>query len=668
MAVTQAHRLLSLTTPAGEDVLLLQALQGQEGISTLFHFDLELLSENDAIAFDTIVGQPVTIRLLLSAERERYIHGFVSRFAQSGNDERFTYYHAEVVPWLWFLTRTTDCRIFQDRSVPDILKAIFEEHGFSDFREAFTRTYTKLDYCVQYRETDFNFISRLIEQEGIYYFFEHERGKHTLVLADAPEAHKPCPEQPRVRYLPAGEAEEGEDVVTTWRMEQELRPGKYALRDFHEQMPAKVLEAVEPGTVKVGHNGQLEIYDYPGEYAQRFNQPDRRLGEVEPEGRTLVKLRMQEEEATHLLIHGGSHCRAWTSGYRFELTQHPRRDVNGAYVLATVYHTVVQSPDYISGVEVGQPYHNSFTCIPHRTPFRPPRVTPKPVVQGPQTAIVVGPANEEIYTDKYGRVKVQFHWDREGQHDENSSCWMRVSHPSAGKNWGSVSIPRIGQEVIVDFLEGDPDQPIITGRVYNAEQMPPYGLPGEGMVSGIKSNTTPGGGGYNEMSVNDTKGKEQVTVHAQYDMATTIEHDETHTVKTGNRTLKVETGTHNETIKGDTSITIETGAYTLKVAANKATTTVANEIVTTSQGAHIYLTAATEIKLEVGASKLLMKSNGDIELSGINVAINGAAKVRIHGAEVTSEADAQHQIKGAIVISEGSATNTVKGGMVMLNP
>ena len=204
MAFTQARRLLSFVTPLGEDMLLLRTLQGQEGISTLSRFYLELLSEDDAIAFNKIVGQNVTIQLALHEDQERYINGFVSRFSQSGSDARFTYYHAEVVPWLWFLTRTADCRIFQALTVPDILKKIFQEHGFSDFREALTRTYTKLDYCVQYRETDFNFVSRLMEQEGICYFFEHERGKHTLALANAPEAHKSCPAQPKARYLPEG--------------------------------------------------------------------------------------------------------------------------------------------------------------------------------------------------------------------------------------------------------------------------------------------------------------------------------------------------------------------------------------------------------------------------------------------------------------------------------
>jgi type VI secretion system secreted protein VgrG len=264
---------------------------------------------------------------------------------------------------------------------------------------------------------------------------------------------------------------------------------------------------------------------------------------------------------------------------------------------------------------------------------------PKPVIHGSQTAFVVGPSGEEIYTDSHGRVKVQFHWDREGTRDENSSLWIRVSHPWAGKGWGAVSIPRIGQEVIVDFLEGDPDRPIITGRVYNAEAMPPYGLPDGGVVSGIKS-ATHKGSGYNEMSMNDTAGKEKFTIHGQYDMGTTVLHDKTTTVKNddtqtveSNRTITVN-GTHTETIKKDTKIT----------------------------------EAATQIELKVGASTLLMKSDGSIKLEGVSVAIEGKAKVAIHGAMVSSEADATHNTKGAIVLSEGSATNTVKGGMVMLNP
>src|SRR5262249_13339600 len=256
----------------------------------------------------------------------------------------------------------------------------------------------------------------------------------------------------------------------------------------------------------------------------------------------------------------GSGCRHFGTGFRFGLKDHYRKDLNQEYLLTAVRHLASQN-DYETGSEGGEEfsYRNNFECIPISTPYRPPRVTPQPFVQGCQTAVVVGPKGEEIYTDKYGRVKVQFHWDREGKRDENSSCWIRVSHPWAGQGYGSVSIPRIGQEVIVDFLEGDPDQPIIVGRVYNAEQMPPNGLPKSGMVSGIKSNSTPGGGGYNEMSMDDTKGKEKITVHGQYDMNTTIEHDETHTVVSGKREMTVKAGTNTEVIKGNASLTIQAG-------------------------------------------------------------------------------------------------------------
>ena len=339
-------------------------------------------------------------------------------------------------------------------------------------------------------------------------------------------------------------------------------------------------------------------------------------------------------------------------------------------------HTASVGDGYDTSTAAGEEAHytNRFACMPYDVPYRPRRLTPKPIVQGPQTATVVGKAGEEIWTDQYGRVKVQFHWDREGQRDENSSCWIRVSHPWAGKGWGSVSIPRIGQEVIIDFLEGDPDQPIITGRVYNAEQMPPYGLPGAGMVSGLKSNTTPGGGGYNEMSMDDTKGKEKITIHGQYDMGTTVQHDQTNTVN----------NTFTETIKSDATIKITEGKYSHDVEANTADyhvkgaltekydttqdTTVQGDITIKSTAGVIYIQAATKIELQTGASKLSMANDGTISLEGVNITVSGAGSVTVKGLMVHSEASAQHQIKGAIVISEGAATNTVKGGMVMLNP
>jgi len=454
-----------------------------------------------------------------------------------------------------------------------------------------------------------------LEQEGIFFFFRHEKGKHILVLADTSTAHKPCPDASSVRYEHAvGRGYNREDdVVFEWRASQEMRPGKYALNDYNFETPSTGLVSNVDSRIDQGGNRRFEIYDYPGEYLKRA------------EGDDLVKLRMEEQELPHAVVEGESNCRAFASGFRFELTDHERRDQNGPYVLTSVTHSAHSGGFYSGRWQEEASYANSFTCTPFSIPFRPPRNTPKPLVQGPQTAIVTGPGGEEIYTDRYGRVKVQFHWDRVGDDNEKSSCWVRVSHPWAGKNWGGISIPRIGQEVVVDFLEGDPDHPLITGRVYNAEQMPPWGLPGSQNISGIKSNSTKGGGGYNEISMDDSKGKEKITIHAQHDMSTTVRNNDSQTVY-HDRTIHVD-GTHTETIK--------------------------KEMLVTSEEKHIYVTAANEIKLEVGASKLVMKRDGTIKLSGVKISIEGTANV---------------QTKGTIVLSEASATNTVKGGMVLLNP
>jgi type VI secretion system secreted protein VgrG len=567
MAYTQEKRFIAIDTPLGEDVLLLQGFTGYEGISRLFSFDLDLLAETSSIPFNKIVGQRVTIRINLANGSNRYINGFISRFAQSGRDAWFTRYQAELVPWLWMLTRTADCRIFQNMTVPDIITKIFKDLGFSDYKNLLEGNFEPRDYCVQYRETDFNFVSRLMEQYGIFYFFEHTKDKHTLVLANSSTVHKPCPGQAKARCEHVTGTSEEEDVITSWHMEQELRPGKYALTDYNFETPSTSLAVNVSSTVNGDGSGKFEIYDYPGEYLKKA------------QGEKLVKIRMEEEEAPHISVNGASTCRAFTTGARFDLLEHFHNGMNKSYVLTEVQHVASAGESYASRVAstAGSSYSNHFTCIPHDVPYRPSRVTPRPTVQGPQTAIVVGKAGEEIWTDKYGRVKVQFHWDREGKRNENSSCWIRVSHPWAGKNWGAVSIPRIGQEVIVDFLEGDPDQPIITGRVYNAEQLPPYGLPAGGVISGIKSNSTKGGGGYNELILDDTKGNELIRVHGQYDMDSTIEHDlREHVLHDRSRDV-----TNNETftIGNDQTETIG-GNQTLSVAKNRTRTVTQNELVT----------------------------------------------------------------------------------------
>jgi type VI secretion system secreted protein VgrG len=597
MAYAQATRRLQIQTPLGDDVLLLRAFSGDETLSRLFHFDLELLSENNSISYDAIVGKNVTVGLALADDQhQRYWNGYVSRFYQAGRDSSLAVYRGQMVPWFWFLNQTTDCRIFQNKTVPDIITQIFGEYGFTDFEKRLAGSYSEREYCVQYRETDFNFISRLMEEEGIYYFFEHTDGKHVLVMADSPGAHKVCKDQPTAKCALARDGVRPDDRVFEWVQEEAYRPGKITTTDYNFEMPSTKLLATVQG------QRQYELYDYPGEY------------KTKGEGDGLARIRLQEQQTPVSIARAVSDCRGFSVGYKFSLQDHYRSDLNKSYVLTTVSHNARHGLDYRSGSsdEDRTEYSNVFRCVPDTTQIRAARTTRVPIVTGCQTAVVVGPPGEEIYTDKYGRVKVQFHWDREGKFNENSSCWIRVSHPWAGKGWGGIQIPRIGQEVVVDFLEGDPDRPLITGRVYNAGSMPPWDLPAKKVVSGLMSNSTKGGGGFNELSFDDTKGNELMNLHAQYDMATKVEHDQ------------------RATIVHDQTNTVTTGQQTNTVTTGKQTNTVKQEIVVTSQAAHIHVTAETEITLKVGASTLYMDKDGTIVLDGKYIKIHGATMVDIN--------------------------------------
>ena len=588
MAYAQATRRLQVSTPLGDDVLLLRTFSGAEALSQLFQFDLEMLSENTSISYDAIVGKNVTVGLALASdESQRFWNGYVSSFYQAGRDSSLAVYRAHMVPWFWFLNQTTDCRIFQNKTVPDIITQIFGEYGFKDFEKRLSGSYNPREYCVQYRETDFNFISRLMEEEGIYYFFEHSDGKHVLVMADSPDAHHVCQNQPTAKCALARDGVRPDDRVMEWVQEEAYRPGKITTTDYNFEMPSTKLLATVQG------QRQYELYDYPGEY------------KTKGEGDGYARVRLEEQQAPAIVARGVSDCRGFGVGYKFSLQDHYRGDLNQSYVLTGISHQARHGLDYRSGNndQDRTEYSNVFRALPASTQIRPARTTRIPIVTGCQTAVVVGPPGEEIYTDKYGRVKVQFHWDREGKYNENSSCWIRVSHPWAGKSWGSIQIPRIGQEVVVDFLEGDPDRPLITGRVYNAGAMPPWDLPAKKVVSGLMSNSTKGGGGYNEVSFDDTKGNELLNMHAQYDMATKVEHDQ------------------RNTIVHDQTTTVVTG---------KQTDTVKQEIVITSQTAHIHVTADTEITMKVGASTFYMNKDGSILLDGKYIKINGTTMVDIN--------------------------------------
>lgn len=532
-------------------------LHGEEGISKLFHFELSLGHEEEQtdskptiLDFDSIVGKNVTVSIRLPDGSDRFLNGHIATFGQGGRDAKFSYYRAVLVPWLWFLSRDSDCRIFQNMTVPEILKQVFDDLGFKDHRASLSRTYTKWDYCTQYHETYLNFVMRLMEEEGIFFFFKHEDGKHTLIMADSPSAYQDVPGTTTIPFTTEIDDPFGQ-TVTAWQVEQEVRTGVYTLRDHHFEIPKKTLECDEVTISKLTASRSRSMYDYPGSFAKKFNKPTERISDVEPEGRAIVKLRMEEEETPGAISQGASNCAHFTSGFCFTLKNHPA-DVNARYVFSTVRHSAVQTPAYISGKTVGTGgYTNSFACLDAQTRFRPPRVTQKPTMLGPQTAVVVGKSGEEIWTDIYGRVKVQFFWDRDGKEDENSSCWVRVAQVWAGQQWGAMHIPRIGQEVIVDFLYGDPDEPIIVGRVYNIDQMPPYTLPDNQTQSGIKSRSSKGGDAktYNEIRFEDKKGSEHLLIHAEKLKMETVEADSVETV--GHDRLLIVENDQKEWIKGE---------------------------------------------------------------------------------------------------------------------
>jgi type VI secretion system secreted protein VgrG len=532
----QANRFLTMTTPLGKDKLLLVGVTGTEAISELFQIQLDAIATNETqIAFDQLLGKKITAQILAPGGSKRYISGICNRVVQGGRDPVFTAYRLEIVPEFWFLTRKSQSKIFQQMTVPDILNEVFQ--GLN-VQIQLKGQYKSRDYCVQYRETDFHFASRLMEEEGIFYFFTHTSNNHTMVVADAPDAHPEVPFDSTATYAPLDVTNVTEDRITSWEKQQDLRSMKTTLWDHTFELPHKNLEAETPiqdtvqvGTVshklKIGDADKLELYDWPGEYAQRFDGvgPEKQdrpsdIQNIYTDNTRTSGIRMQQEATPALLVSGTSRLRQLTAGHRFALQDH--FNANGPYVVTSVSHTARMTSDYRSGEMDEIAYDNAFTAIPFALPFRPQRVTPKPVVHGTQSAVVVGPSGQELYTDKYGRVKVQFHWDRLGQNNELSSCWVRVAQLAAGRRWGTSFWPRIGQEVIVDYLEGDPDQPIIVGTVYNADQMPPYlgkgpdsEHPEENLLSGFKSNTSMGGQGYNEWRFFDAKGKEQIFMHAQ---------------------------------------------------------------------------------------------------------------------------------------------------------
>lgn len=669
---TQANRPISIATPLGGDVLLLRGFSGREAISTLFFYRVELMSENDDVDASQLLGNAVTITVQL-AEGKRYINGIVRRLVKLGRREELTFYEAEVVPKVWLHGVRRDCRIFQQKSVVDIAEAVLTEMETSFQCQG---THPARDYTVQYNESNLDFVSRLFEEEGIFYFFEHRDGGHKMVISDANTNFSACPGAATVHM--AAQDSGLEDVVTALRSEHSLYIQKVSLDDYNFLQPSLSLDTSVSGKGTVG-----EVYAYPGKY-------DARDG-----GERLARIRLEAEEALRQVVHGESNCRALQSGYEITLKGHHRSAENMDYVLTEVDH-FADAGDYRSWDTVELEYRNTFTCIPSSVPYRPPQRTPRPIVPGTQTAVVVGPQGEEIYTDEHARVKVQFYWDREGKNDDKSSCWLRVASTWAGKGWGAIQIPRIGQEVIVDFLEGDPDRPIITGRVYNAEQTPPYKLTDGKTISGVKTRSSQKGStdNFNEIRLEDKKGSELFYIQAEKDRTILVKNDETVTIK-GKRTEEVhkdETitikGARTEEVHKDEKITIK-GGRTEEVTKDEKVTIkggrtneitkndklsikqnldvdVTSNITMKSTGGKISMQAPISIEFKVGGNSIKIDQSG-ISMKGIMVKVAGSAMAEIKAPMVTAKADAMLELQGqAMTDVKSSGMLMAKGSITMI--
>ena len=535
-------------SPLGE-LLMFYSMRGQETLGRLFSYEVELLSPDDSIDLSKLLGQAATVGVELSDGGVREFTGFVTEFALVGEHGNYARYRATLRPWLWFLGQNRECRIFQRQSVPDIVKDLLRERGFSDVEDALHGHYEPWEFLVQYRESDLNFISRILEQAGIYYFFKHAQGKHTLVLADSANAHQTSPGYEHVPYYTPSEREmRQQEHVDTWILSRQIRQGHVALRDFNFTYPTpfqgeKSAPFPDPGA-------SLELYDYPAQINVKS------ADEASPATEALAEIRLEEHQADYETVRAGGPLRGLMAGNKFTLTQYPREDQNKQHLIVSARYEIRVAEYESNIIEDKDPtFRFELSAIDAKRPYRAPRITRKPVVEGPQTAIVVGDPKQEIWTDEYGRVQVQFHWDRKGQRDQNSSCFVRVSQAWAGMGWGSMHIPRIDQEVIVDFLEGDPDRPIITGRVYNADQPAPY--PQTPTQSGIKSRSTPGGGenNFNELRFEDKKGEEELHMQAEKDMSTLVKNDRTTTILR-NDTLNIQ-GDQFIHIHGNLSMTVD---------------------------------------------------------------------------------------------------------------
>ena len=654
MPVTQAQHQIAVTSALGEDVLLFRSMSASERLGRLPEMRLQLLSLEPGLNIADVLGKPMGVGLKLDNDAgTRHFHGIVTRFGSTGQSGDFAAYEAVVHPWLWLLRKSANCRIFQDMSVPDIVKEVCSAYGQASLDlHALTGEYAALPYCVQYRETDFDFVCRLLENAGIYFYFTHTDASHTMVLADAYTSHTLIDAYASLKFA-TGQGNRGviEESVSQWSACGEIHASTVVLNDYDfEKSAASTSGGLRSSAQLEAGFGQpaYEVYDYPGNYVESAD------GNVLAKGR-LERLHGQTEQ-----IEAVTDARGLFAGGLFALDGHPREDQNRKY-LVTATHYDISGGAYASGGGRGIDVVCRLNAIGHTFPYRPAACCARPVVHGPQTAIVVGKAGEEIWTDKYGRVKVQFHWDREGKADENSSCWVRVAQGWAGKNWGAMALPRIGMEVVVSFLEGDPDRPLVTGCVYNSDAMPPYELPANQTRSTLKSRSSKGGEGFNELRFEDKKGEEEVFMHAERDFLRVVKNNDAlkvgfETAAKGDQAIDIKNDQtlkvgHDqfETVDNNQTIAIKAD-QTLDVGGDQAVAIDGKQAV--KVGTTIVIEAGTSIELKVGGSSIKIE----------------AAKITIKAPEIEVAADANAKVKaGAMMEIKSGAVMTIGGALVQIN-
>ena len=696
VVVVQENRQLRLKGPLGPKKMILTRADISEKISALTETDIQFTSPDHNLKMEDVVGQRLSLELDDDSGNTRHWHGYCVSCAFEGRLGGQGLYRAEMRPWLWFLTLHADCKIFQELSALDVIKKIFADRGFSDISDKTSGTFQKREYLVQYRETDYAFVTRLMEEEGMYFYFTHDTTKETLVLADGSGSHKPLKDAAEIRFefreggsSDGGSYKRDEDHIYEWKSSERVNTGKVSLTDYDFTKPTTDLKALTAIPLGKHSYKDIEVYDYPG------------IHNTADFGKARTRVRAEALASEYKRTWGKSNVRHMAVGGTFKLKAHPRADFNKEYLVLAAKHKLQIETDEDKDGETksnlsddqntdtpqeGQKesYESEFSVQLKSEPYRAPLSTPKPIIPGVQTAVVTGPSGDEIYTDKYGRIKVQFHWDRDGNKDEKTTCFIRVAQAMSGQGWGAFHIPRIGQEVVVQFEEGNPDRPIVTGMLYNDAKKHPFDFPANMTQHGMKSNTTKGGGGFHELVFEDKKDEEFIRLQSEKDYKETIKNNAEISIgfeKTdpGDLTQKVYHDKTEWLETGDHSFEVKDGKETLTIAKTRDRSVGEDETVniggdktdeigsnyTIDVGDTLDITAGTKIKLTVGGSSIEITSS-EIKISSTTITLDGSGKIEATaGGTMKLESSGKLDAKGNLVTIEGAGSATVKSSGIL---